>query len=53
MVLLSGQCGGSSAVTLANISSMSLVQCSLRTADVSPRSLPLRDVSREGTSATQ
>ena len=26
---------------------------SLRTADVSPRSSPLRDVSREGTSATQ
>ena len=27
--------------------------CSLQTADVSPRSLPLRDVSRGGTSATQ
>ena len=28
-------------------------KCSLRTADVSPRSSPLRDVSRGGTSATQ
>ena len=28
-------------------------RCSLRTADVSPRSSPLRDVSRGGTSATQ
>ena len=28
-------------------------RCSLRTADVSPRSSPLRDVSRRGTSATQ
>ena len=27
--------------------------CSLRTPDVSPRSSPLRDVSRGGTSATQ
>ena len=30
-----------------------MVQSSLRTADVSPRSSPLRDVSRGGTSATQ
>ena len=28
-------------------------RCSLRTADVSPRSSPLRDVSRGGTSATR
>ena len=28
-------------------------RCGLRTADVSPRSSPLRDVSRGGTSATQ
>ena len=53
MLLVSGQCGGSSAVTLANISSMCLVQCSLQMADVSPRSLLLRDVLREGMSATQ
>ena len=30
-----------------------MVQSSLRTADISPRSSPLRDVSRGGTSATQ